>query len=713
MVRQSGRNDPAAIVLILALVAGIGPALADEEGAAYARVRHLEDAMTIARAAEGEIFEGTLNAPVLPGDRAWTERSRAEIELADSSLLWLDEWTRVGFRSLSDVSLSYADHNLIVLEEGAIRISTHDPQDEGQAFQIDTEAGTIYLLSGGEFRIDVGGGLTTLSSFSGVAELSGDGGSILVRSGEKSSVRTGRTPPEPRHFNTARLDDFDRYCEERTLAYLRTEDETIPEGVSEDVPIEVHHYIHELSIYGRWYSVPSYGWVWRPAYHGAWGPYNDGYWTWCASGWTWVSYERWGWAPYHYGRWDHVASIGWVWIPGRRWSGAWVSFAVGPAYVGWAPLNYYNRPVFHDARFVTRVTVRGSDLHTRGWRFARHEQFARRDRVRVVARGDRMPGESEAVITRRLPQFDGTATAKKPEPGIRLMDSVRASRTPLPVATDEAGREIPFRKLERAPAAGPTAAQRGRLQRRDLSTRNPAGARREVPGVPRGRSATVPPAGRNDLAGPTGSDDDRLRRAPRSYGLKLEEGDGPAPDRNRQTDRQGREKPRSLDQTTDKVEKRGGHAVERLFRSSRQRPSPKPLSEETRSGKPEANPPAKPGRSAHARENRERGKRSGEQSDSAGRRSSDRKKETDQKSSDRKEGAAKKSSGRKEGAAKKSAGSEGRSRSARGRESGWSTRQSANSRSSAGRSGEGKSSSKHESPRGRGSERGRDRDRGR
>jgi hypothetical protein len=270
MVKQRGGRETAAIVLFLALVAGIGPALAEEEGAAYARVRHLEDAMTVARAAAGEIFAATLNAPILPGDRGWTEGSRAEIELADASLLWLDEWTRVGFRSLTDISMAYADNNLIVLEEGAIRISTYDPEDDAHAFQIDTEAGTIYLLSGGEFRIDVGGGVTTLSSFSGVAELSGDGGSILVRSGERSSVRSGRTPSEPRHFNTARLDAFDRYSEDRALAYLRNRDEAIPEGVHEEIPVEVHHYVHELSIYGRWYSVPSYGWVWRPATnHGA------------------------------------------------------------------------------------------------------------------------------------------------------------------------------------------------------------------------------------------------------------------------------------------------------------------------------------------------------------------------------------------------------------------------------------------------------------
>ncbi|HET6278838.1 MAG TPA: DUF6600 domain-containing protein, partial [Candidatus Polarisedimenticolia bacterium] len=608
MSRQPGRNQLAAIVCGVALLSGVvltagsGRALAgEEEGATYARVRHLEDDMTIARAAEGEIIAASLNAPILPGDRVWTEGHRAEIELADASLLWVDEWTRVGFRSLTDVSMAYADHNLIVLEEGSILISTYDPEEDAQAFQIDSEAGTIYLLSGGEFRIDAGGGVTTLSSISGVAELSGDGGSILVRSGEKSSVRSGLTPSEPRHFNTARLDEFGRYSEERSLAYLRGRDEEIPAGVREEVPLEVHHYIHELSAYGRWYSVPSYGWVWRPAYHGAWSPYHDGYWSWCASGWSWVSYEPWGWAPYHYGRWDHEPGIGWVWIPGRSWSGAWVSFAVGPTYVGWAPLNYYNRPVFHDARFVARGTVTGADLDTRGWSFARHEQFTRRDRATVQARGERMPQDSKAVITRSLPRFDARATAKRPEPGIRLIDSVQASRTPLPLATDRSGQEIEFRKLERPPAGPPRSPQRGVRSSRDLSAGAPGDGTGAVPLQPRGRPGAVPPPGRSGLLGAADGDGKPLRSAPRSLGLNLEKEKGAAPPDRGTTGPQKKGRPASPDQASGPEEKRRRPAVEQLFRGSRKRPGPKSVDDETRPEKQKANPPAEQGRSTRGR----------------------------------------------------------------------------------------------------------------
>jgi len=265
-----------------------------------------------------------------------------------------------------------------------------------------------------------------------------------------------------------------------------------------------------------------------------------------------------------------------------------------------------------------------------------------------------MPHDSEAVITRSLPHFDRTATAKRPEPGIRLVDSVQASRVPLPVATDENGQEIPFRKLERPNAQLPGSSQRGKSQTRTLSTRGSAGARREVPVQPRGRSDTVPPAGRNGLAGSSGRDDEALRRAPRSLGLKLEKGSDPAPERDGKNARpDDRGKPGPLDEKSDKVEKRRGHAVEKLFRGSRQRPAPRPLSEETRPDRPDTKPPAAQGRSTRGEETRDRGKRAEGQGETAGKRSSERDKERAGSSSGRGESGSKKSSGGKEDASNK------------------------------------------------------------
>ena len=384
-MRSNPRWSRLALLVTSILFAGgaLAPALADykddpEYGSVYGRIRYLESGLTLLRAGEGTVTEGNVNDPVAPGDRLTTDDGRAEIGLADGSVLWLDQGTRLDVRNLSDINNRYEKTNLFALESGAIRIDASDPDSKDRTFRVDTEAGSIYLLSGGSFRIENEDGATTVYSFRGVAELSGDEDSVLVRTGERGSVQPGRLPSEPRRFNTARLDDFDRFVDLRQEAFLRNAGDRAPQEMAEEVPDEVQPYVSELSYYGSWHRAPSYGWVWRPVYHGSWGPYVNGYWSWCRGGWVWVSYDPWGWAPYHYGRWDFAVDIGWVWIPGRVWSGAWVSFAVGSSYVGWSPLNYYNRPVFHDVTIVNVVNVNVTRLQPRGWRFVNVDRFADR-----------------------------------------------------------------------------------------------------------------------------------------------------------------------------------------------------------------------------------------------------------------------------------------------------------------------------------------------
>src|SRR5712692_3748351 len=348
-----------------------GPVRADDQdlGSTFARVRYVDGGLTVQRAGEGEVTQALPNSPLVPGDGTWTDDGRAEIELADGSVLYLDQGTRIDLRNLADLNNRYEKTNLVALEQGSVRIETQEPGSTDQVFQVDTEGGSVYLLSGGIFRIDADGSVASVSSLRGVAELSGDAGSVLVRSGERSSVSRGGAPADPRPFNTLRLDDFDRFCDDRGRAYVRQEGQEPPASLEQDLPSEVHPYVRELSAYGDWRQVPDYGWVWRPAYSGSWGPYLYGDWVFSPTGWVWVSYDPWGWAPYHYGRWDLVVDVGWVWIPGRIWSGAWVSFAVGPSYIGWCPLDYYNRPLFAEVRAGNVVNVNVTRLDPRGWRF--------------------------------------------------------------------------------------------------------------------------------------------------------------------------------------------------------------------------------------------------------------------------------------------------------------------------------------------------------
>ncbi len=97
---------------------------------------------------------------------------------------------------------------------------------------------------------------------------------------------------------------------------------------------------NRLSPHGTWFSVPQYGYVWRPNCwnQNDWHPYTLGHWVYSDCGWTWVSSEPFGWATYHYGRWVLLKNTGWCWVPGTTWGPAWVCWRNDTSHIGWAPL---------------------------------------------------------------------------------------------------------------------------------------------------------------------------------------------------------------------------------------------------------------------------------------------------------------------------------------------------------------------------------------
>jgi hypothetical protein len=109
-------------------------------------------------------------------------------------------------------------------------------------------------------------------------------------------------------------------------------------------PVEVSYFYNDLSPYGSWVVLPSYGWCWQPSVvvlnHG-WRPYCDaGRWVCSTAGWCWQSDYSWGWAPFHYGRWMQHPNCGWVWFPDTAWSPAWVTWRVAGDQCGWAPMPW-------------------------------------------------------------------------------------------------------------------------------------------------------------------------------------------------------------------------------------------------------------------------------------------------------------------------------------------------------------------------------------
>lgn len=411
-----------------------------------ARIRALEGDATLERDLERDRLEATINAPVYPGDRILSY-GPVELQLPDGSLVWADSDTVLEVVALDDTSNS--EGTVLKVTQGTIETRIEIAQSGESAMRVDTPESSVYLMSRGRFRIESVHGFTTVTSYRGVAELAGDEGSTIIRSGQQSRVQTGAGAEDAWAVNTLRVDSFGEWCEERESSYLTdSEDQEEREYVAQ-VPRPVRHYVSELDYYGDWQFVSAYGWVWRPAtIQVGWRPYYSGYWCWRPGGWTWVSYEPWGWLPYHYGRWSWVNTAGWVWIPGAVYSGAWVSWAVTPAYVGWCPLDYYNRPAYVRYNY-TNVTV---NHYGGGWNFLPLNRWGERSLSRDIVRADRVPQLQGAVTTRSLPRFDARQAKVRPEMVQRIVREAPTRRealleSPQP-GTPQAG-GISFRQADR------------------------------------------------------------------------------------------------------------------------------------------------------------------------------------------------------------------------------------------------------------------------
>jgi hypothetical protein len=319
----------------------------------YARVMYLDNGLTVRRAVSDPSApleeQVGVNAPIFPGDTLLTGvDERVEVQLSGGTLVRVDRHTELILLALPAPSATIVDNTVLQLAEGAIRLAASVTSDE--EFRIDTPAGSIYLLGDGDFRIEVDpDGTTRLISRRGVAELSSQGGSVLVRGGMLSEVYPGSVPSTPDPYNTFTADGFDRWVSQRDDAY-REQDRYAggyDDEVYQDLPYEVQPYYRELGSHGSWVYSSDYGYVWYPAdVAPSWRPYRYGHWSYGPRGYFWVGSEPWGWAPYHYGRWSWIGPYGWCWIPGRVFAGAWVAWSWGSLYVGWGPLNYWNQPAY-------------------------------------------------------------------------------------------------------------------------------------------------------------------------------------------------------------------------------------------------------------------------------------------------------------------------------------------------------------------------------
>ncbi|BCS34166.1 hypothetical protein TBR22_A33950 [Luteitalea sp. TBR-22] len=368
--------DPAAPPESIAAISDPPPHLIRIEGAGVQVLRDGQPATAVA----GE--------PVLFGDRLESGPAYAQVLWGDGSRIAVDRGAR----------LEALAPDLLALTAGRALVTR--PASAAAGLRVDTPAASLVLTAGGEYRIELEDTQTRVGVVRGRVEVQTGMGDQVVEPGQQLTLRDGLAPGAPVRYNAAGYDSFVQWAMQPAAAP--------PTGAPLDTFADPRFeaYSDVFNQYGSWATDPRAGAVWYPNVGVAWRPYADGYWQ--AYGpqdaWLWVARDPWGWPTHHFGRWDADPRGRWFWVPGRQWAPAWVSWSVGPGYVGWTPLGAQDRPVRPWGDFAPRAGVYpGGTLDpARAWTVIPAERFGQRDRLGAYAVDPRMIENISAFVTQRV-----------------------------------------------------------------------------------------------------------------------------------------------------------------------------------------------------------------------------------------------------------------------------------------------------------------------
>lgn len=387
------------IIFCLAFCVSFGFSSPQEEeyySYSFARLNYVKGDVFIQRAEDMGYEEGTVNLPVVVGDKLGTQDGRAEIHFGKKNYLRIDKYTQVDFVKLPQrgddiISLHLVSGNIY------LRVNSLNTEKE---FELHSPDGSFYILEEGLYRFEVRDNQeTALFVVEGSIEAAGEGDFEIVRAGEKLVAANGFFNGGPEYIYAGNEDTFTEWNRGRDIfhnRYVRTR----------YLPVDMYEYEAELDYYGRWEYEKPYGYVWIPdVYHHSWRPYYNGRWAWYpVSGWTWCSYEPWGWCVSHYGRWHWRGGLGWHWIPTRSWGPGWVHWYHGIDYIGWSPLSYYNRPVvIVNNRFYGRHYDRYFPTHSRAFTVIRKDQLSARNVSKVALSQSGMSRLGKVSLSSRQP----------------------------------------------------------------------------------------------------------------------------------------------------------------------------------------------------------------------------------------------------------------------------------------------------------------------
>lgn len=368
------------IILCLAFCVSFGfssPQGEEYYSYSFARLNYVKGDVFIQRTEDMGYEEGTVNLPIVEGDKLGTQDGRAEIHFGRKNFLRIDKYTQIDFVKLPQRGDDFVSLHLV---SGNIYLRVNSLNTEKE-FELHSPDGSFYILEEGLYRFEVRDNQeTALFVVEGSIEAAGEGGSEIVRVGERMVAANGFFNGGPEYIYAGNEDTFTEWNRGRDIfhnRYVRTR----------YLPVDMYEYEAELDYYGRWVYERPHGYVWIPdVYQYSWRPYYHGRWIWYpVCGWTWCSYEPWGWCVSHYGRWHWRGGLGWYWIPTRSWGPAWVHWYHGIDYIGWSPLSYYNRPVvIVNNRFYGRHYDRYYPAHSRAFTVIRKDQLSARHVSKVA-----------------------------------------------------------------------------------------------------------------------------------------------------------------------------------------------------------------------------------------------------------------------------------------------------------------------------------------
>jgi len=342
----------------------VAPEPVNDPPARVGRLALISGSLSFLAAGDSAWAPADLNRPVTTGDALWSDNmARAEVELGSAELR-LGSTTQVSVERLDDAAIQ------VSVPQGSailhLRALAPDETDE-----VDAPNAAIAFGTAGEYRVDVSpdGATTTITVFSGAAQVTAGGASFPVNAPQVATVR-GESGATYSLAYIGPLDDFSQWSQARN-AMIAAADARAANYVSPDMPG-----VADLATYGQWDEDATEGPIWYPReVPPGWAPYRNGHWVWVSRwGWTWVDDAPWGFAPFHYGRWANVRGR-WGWTPGREiappvYAPALVVFVGGNGWnasrfggsggVGWFPLGpreVYRPPYATSPGYVQRVNV--------------------------------------------------------------------------------------------------------------------------------------------------------------------------------------------------------------------------------------------------------------------------------------------------------------------------------------------------------------------